>query len=190
MDRPKKSSWRKRLSSSGVDEDLISVCSGLLLACDLCGVFCLPFPLLASALTCGIIQPFYPMSHLSRETMSPQKRRLTKAVAGTDLGWGQWSRSESWLCPLLHGLPCRVNCPCLLLPDGSAGGGAFGHCDSISVSMSGTSTVGQMRCVTTFAFPCSYWGQHLAFTSVLFGSRWILFRIQKLHEGWKKPLQG
>lgn len=43
MDRPKKSSWRKRLSLSGVDEDLSSLCSGLLLPCDLCGVFCLLF---------------------------------------------------------------------------------------------------------------------------------------------------
>lgn len=56
---------------------------------------------------------FYPMSHLSQETMSPQKRRLTKAVVGTDLGWGQWSRSESWMCTLLHGLSYRVNSPCL-----------------------------------------------------------------------------
>ena len=83
------------------------------LPCDLCGVFCLLFPPLASALTCSIIQSFYPMSHLSQETWSPQKRRLTKAVVGTDLGWGQWSCSESWMCPLLHGLPYRVNCPCL-----------------------------------------------------------------------------
>lgn len=144
------------------------------------------FSPLASALTCGIT--FIPWAIWARRLWTPRKRDwlrlwLELTLAGV---------SEVALSPecVLYCMACLTlliahACP---LPNGSGGGGAVGFCDSISVSMSGTSTVGQMRCVTTLAFPCSYWGQHLAFTSVLFGSRLILFRIQKLHEGWKKNL--
>lgn len=134
----------------------------------------------------ALSNPFIPWAIWARRLWAPRK--------------GDWLRL--WLELTLAGVSdvalspeCVLYCMACLtvliahacpLPDGSVGGGAVGLCDSISVSMSGTSTVGQMRCVTTLAFPCSYWGQHLAFTSVLFGSRWILFRIQKLHEGWKK----
>lgn len=49
----------------------------------------LPSPsLVASALTWSLNQPYCTMSHLSQETMSPQKRRLTKALIKIDLGWG------------------------------------------------------------------------------------------------------
>lgn len=127
---------------------------------------------LASALTAALSSPFIPWAIWAGRLWTPRKGDwlrlwLELTLAGV---------SEVTLSPncVLYRMACLIvwiahACP---LPDGPAGGGAVGLCDSISVSMSGTSTVGQMRCVTTLAFPCPYWGQHLAFTSVLFGSKW------------------
>lgn len=71
------------------------------------------------------------MSHLSQETMSTQKRRLTKALIKIDLGWGQGSHSESWMYPSFSrpALTCLFAHACFL-PIGSDRGGAVGHCDS------------------------------------------------------------
>lgn len=152
MDRPKKSSWRKRLSSSGVDEGLRSACSGLLLACDLCGVFCLPFPHWHLPSLEALSNPFIPWAIWAGRLWAPRKGdwlRLWLELTLAVVSEVALSPDCVFCCMACLAVLIAPACP---LPDGSAGGGAVGHCDSISVSMSGTSTVGQIRCVTTFAF--------------------------------------